>query len=203
TDPNSLKEAAADPNTPIAKVQSLQRIATPPKMKLLLNQSLAKSTALWSELNEHYSQLDGHIIYQDELDALEAPYDCVYPCDCTNGRNNGERYQRKRLIQFLIGLDKSYINTHTLQSKCRHENGSDFVSPPDGGDGGDGGDQFVIYDLDKPHVPSCSKQFDHVNDEVYYLHGGFTLDLLNSLFSKGLYTVKSILPSVVWGFRVS
>ncbi|GJZ63297.1 cysteine-rich receptor-like protein kinase 8 [Tanacetum coccineum] len=94
------------------------------------------ATALWSELNEHYSQLDGHRIYQvsndianmkqgnttielyyhklkglwDELDALEAPYACVCPCDCTNGRKNSERDQRKRLIQFLIGLDESYTN---------------------------------------------------------------------------------------------
>nr|GEZ49066.1 cysteine-rich RLK (receptor-like protein kinase) 8 [Tanacetum cinerariifolium] len=94
------------------------------------------ATALWSELNEHYSQLDGHRIYQvsndianlkqgnninelyyhklkglwDKLDALEAPYACVCPCDCTNGRNNSERDQRKRLIQFLMGLDESYTN---------------------------------------------------------------------------------------------
>nr|GEX05114.1 putative copia-type protein [Tanacetum cinerariifolium] len=36
------KETAADPNTPTAKVQSLQRIATPPKMKLLLTQCLVR-----------------------------------------------------------------------------------------------------------------------------------------------------------------
>ena len=73
--------------------------------------------ALWNNLQEHYSQLDGHIIYQisndignlkqgnttielyyhqfkglwDELDALEAPYGCVCRCDCDNGRKNGER----------------------------------------------------------------------------------------------------------------
>ena len=80
--------------------------------------------ALWKELGEHYSQLDGHRIYQvsneiiqlkqlntpielyyhklkgfwDELDALEAPYACTCRCDCENGRTNGEREQRKRLI---------------------------------------------------------------------------------------------------------
>ncbi|GJW70285.1 hypothetical protein Tco_0127202 [Tanacetum coccineum] len=85
---------------------------------------------------EHYSQLDGHRIYQvtndiinhkqsntiielyyhklkglwDELDALEAPYACLCKCDCDNGRTNGERDQRKRLIQFLMGLDESYTN---------------------------------------------------------------------------------------------
>lgn len=82
------------------------------------------STTLWKELNEHYSQLDGHRIYKvsndivnlkqgntttelyyhklkclwDELDALEAPYAYVSPCDCENGRSNGERDQRKRLM---------------------------------------------------------------------------------------------------------
>jgi hypothetical protein len=82
---------------------------------------------LWNELQEHYSQLDGHIIYQisneilqlkqsnctievyyhkikglwDELDAIEAPYACV----CEKGKENGQREQRKRLVQFLMGLD--------------------------------------------------------------------------------------------------
>ncbi|GJZ66814.1 retrovirus-related pol polyprotein from transposon TNT 1-94 [Tanacetum coccineum] len=78
------------------------------------------------ELNEHFAQLDGHRIYQDELDALEAPYACVCRCDCTNGRTNDERDQRKRLIQFLIGHDGSityvslfgglYALSHTLAS---------------------------------------------------------------------------------------
>jgi hypothetical protein len=66
------------------------------------------ASALWKELNKHYSQLDGHRIYKvsndivnlkqgnttidlyyhklkdlwGELDALEAPYACVCPCDC-------------------------------------------------------------------------------------------------------------------------
>lgn len=92
--------------------------------------------ALWNELSEHYSQLDGHRIYQisndivqlkqtntplelyyhklkgywDELDALETPYMCTCSCDCENGKTNGEREQRKRLIQFLMGLDDSYTN---------------------------------------------------------------------------------------------
>ncbi|GJY12934.1 cysteine-rich receptor-like protein kinase 8 [Tanacetum coccineum] len=46
----------------------------------------------------------------DECDALEAPYMCVCACSCENGRVNGERDQRKRLIQFLMGLDECYAN---------------------------------------------------------------------------------------------
>lgn len=91
---------------------------------------------LWLELQEHYSQIDGHRIYQlanditqlkqqectievnyrklkglwDEIDALEAPYICTCTCSCDNGKVNGEREQRKRLLQFLMGLDDSYSN---------------------------------------------------------------------------------------------
>lgn len=91
---------------------------------------------LWVELHEHYAQIDGHRIYQltndivqlkqsdcsvevyyhklkglwDEFDALEAPYLCVCVCNCANGKENGERDQRKRLVQFLMGLDESYAN---------------------------------------------------------------------------------------------
>ncbi|GKB15930.1 cysteine-rich receptor-like protein kinase 8 [Tanacetum coccineum] len=94
------------------------------------------ASALWLELQDHYSQLDGHRIYQisndvaqlkqsncsvevyyhklkgywDEIDALEAPYICT--CDCTyeNGRLNGARESKKRLIQFLMSLDESFVN---------------------------------------------------------------------------------------------
>ncbi|GJV07798.1 cysteine-rich receptor-like protein kinase 8 [Tanacetum coccineum] len=101
---------------------------------------------LWKELQEHYSQLDGHRVYQltndlvqlkqnnlaieiyyhkmkglwDEYDSLEAPYMCVCACVCENGRINGERDQRKRLIQFLMGLDECYANvrgTHTVATQ--------------------------------------------------------------------------------------
>lgn len=91
---------------------------------------------LWKELQEHYSQLDGHRIYQlthdlvqlkqnnvaieiyykklkglwDVYDSLEAPYMCICTCSCENGRVNGERDHRKRLIQFLMGLDECYAN---------------------------------------------------------------------------------------------
>ncbi|GKD00944.1 hypothetical protein Tco_1171218 [Tanacetum coccineum] len=53
----------------------------------------------------YYHKLKG---LWDELDALEAPYACGCPCDCENGRTNGEKDQVKRLIEFLIGLDESY-----------------------------------------------------------------------------------------------
>ncbi|GJR33311.1 cysteine-rich receptor-like protein kinase 8 [Tanacetum coccineum] len=46
----------------------------------------------------------------DEFDALEAPYLCSCICSCANGRINGERDQKKRLIQFLMGLDECYSN---------------------------------------------------------------------------------------------
>nr|GEV72648.1 reverse transcriptase, RNA-dependent DNA polymerase, Gag-polypeptide of LTR copia-type [Tanacetum cinerariifolium] len=88
------------------------------------------------ELQKHYSQLDGHKVYQltndlvqlkqnnlaieiyyhklkglwDEYDSLETPYMCVCACVYENGRINGERDQRKRLIQFLMGLDECYAN---------------------------------------------------------------------------------------------
>nr|GEX98100.1 hypothetical protein [Tanacetum cinerariifolium] len=75
--------------------------------------------------------------------------------------------------------------TNTFRAKCRHGNGSDFVPPPDGGDGVF---RFMIYDLAKPQAPPCSKQFEHVDDGVSDLHGGFTLALLDILFSKGLRT---------------
>nr|GFA68446.1 cysteine-rich RLK (receptor-like protein kinase) 8 [Tanacetum cinerariifolium]GFA68470.1 cysteine-rich RLK (receptor-like protein kinase) 8 [Tanacetum cinerariifolium] len=97
---------------------------------------LNTAAGLWNELQEHYSQLDSHRIYQltndlvqlkenncavevfyhklkglwDECDALEAPYMCVCACSCENKRVNRERDQRKRLISFLMGLDECYAN---------------------------------------------------------------------------------------------
>ncbi|GJS54375.1 cysteine-rich receptor-like protein kinase 8 [Tanacetum coccineum] len=58
------------------------------------------ASTLWNELSEHYSQLDGHRIYQlaNEI------------CVCVNGKENSEREHRKRLIQFLMGLDECYTN---------------------------------------------------------------------------------------------
>ncbi|GJZ89373.1 hypothetical protein Tco_0661155, partial [Tanacetum coccineum] len=48
--------------------------------------------------------------FWDEYNALEAPFMCTCVCNCNNGRINGERDQRKGLIQFLMGLDESYSN---------------------------------------------------------------------------------------------
>nr|GEZ66418.1 putative reverse transcriptase domain-containing protein [Tanacetum cinerariifolium] len=60
--------------------------------------------------------------------------------------------------------------------------------------------RFVLYELTKPHIPSFSEQLDHVDDLVQVQHGGFTFPLLDSLFSKGLRTVKSIPPKCCLGF---
>ncbi|GJZ45031.1 cysteine-rich receptor-like protein kinase 8 [Tanacetum coccineum] len=54
---------------------------------------------LWERNND---MLISWILKIDEFDALEAPYMCI--CGCENGRVNGERDKRKRLIQFLMGL---------------------------------------------------------------------------------------------------
>ncbi|XP_071713661.1 uncharacterized protein [Rutidosis leptorrhynchoides] len=61
---------------------------------------------LWHELQEHYSQIDAHRIYQLEINVAELS--CL--CTCENGKLNGEREQRKRLFQFHMGLDDCYSN---------------------------------------------------------------------------------------------
>ena len=91
----------------------------------------------------------------------------------------------KRMGLWLCG---GCFKTHTFRAKCRHGGGSDFVSPPDCGDGVV---RFVLHDLTKPQVPS---HVDVVEDLVLDELGGFDLPLLDSLFSKGLRTVKSIPP---------
>nr|GEY70915.1 reverse transcriptase, RNA-dependent DNA polymerase, Gag-polypeptide of LTR copia-type [Tanacetum cinerariifolium] len=53
---------------------------------------------LSDELQELYAQID------------EALYMCICACNCNNRRINGEKDQRKRLIRFLMGLDKGYSN---------------------------------------------------------------------------------------------
>ncbi|GJY68738.1 cysteine-rich receptor-like protein kinase 8 [Tanacetum coccineum] len=53
-----------------------------------------------SSVDMYYQRLKG---LWDEFDVLEAPYLCLCVCSCANGRINGERDQRKRLIQFLMG----------------------------------------------------------------------------------------------------
>ncbi|GJV98457.1 hypothetical protein Tco_1553709 [Tanacetum coccineum] len=97
----------------------------------------------------------------------------------------------KRMGIWLCGV---CFKTHTLRAKCRH--GADFVSPPDIGDGFV---RFVLYDLTKPLVPSCS-QLDIVDGLLHDQHDGFTLSLLDSLFSNGLRTVKTIPPKCRLGF---
>ncbi|GJT13217.1 hypothetical protein Tco_0860259, partial [Tanacetum coccineum] len=81
----------------------------------------------------------------------------------------------KQMGLWLCGV---CFTTHTILTKCRHGNG--FVPPPDNGDGEV---RFVLYALTKPLVPSCS-QPDLVEGLVPVEHDGFTLSLLDSLFSK-------------------
>nr|GEV03225.1 RNA-directed DNA polymerase, eukaryota [Tanacetum cinerariifolium] len=91
------------------------------------------ASALWLELQERYSQLDGHGIYQltneipqlkqvncttemyyqklkglwDEIDALEASYMCNCNCVCANSRLNGARESRKRPRTFNMVIGQS------------------------------------------------------------------------------------------------
>ncbi|GKD87722.1 hypothetical protein Tco_1358876 [Tanacetum coccineum] len=46
----------------------------------------------------------------DEMDEIKAPYACTCKCVCNNGKENGEREQRKRQVQFSMGLDECYTN---------------------------------------------------------------------------------------------
>ncbi|GKC10366.1 hypothetical protein Tco_1007148 [Tanacetum coccineum] len=85
---------------------------------------------------------------------------CVGLSGCQNG--SGNRLTKPSLITHLRDRHCSGEATHTLRSKCRYGNGSDFVSPPNSGDGVV---QFVLYDLTKPQVPSCPEQLDHVGNE--------------------------------------
>ncbi|GJY96150.1 hypothetical protein Tco_0512511 [Tanacetum coccineum] len=97
----------------------------------------------------------------------------------------------KRMGIWLCGV---CFKTHTIRTKCRH--GNDLVPPPDNGNGDV---RFVLYDLTRPPVPSCSL-LDHVDGLLPMEPEGFTLSLLDSLFSKGLRTVKSIPPKCRLGF---
>ncbi|GJV13453.1 cysteine-rich receptor-like protein kinase 8 [Tanacetum coccineum] len=72
-----------------------------------------------SSVEVYYHKLKG---LWDELDALEAPYTCTCKCVCENGKTNGERDQRKRLIQFLMGLDESYTNLRDPSRNNRPQN---------------------------------------------------------------------------------
>ncbi|GKC84503.1 cysteine-rich receptor-like protein kinase 8 [Tanacetum coccineum] len=119
---NSQQPPQQPPHQPLP--QPLEDDVTSPNHPLFLHPQDHPASSLWKELQEHYSQLDGHRIYQlthdlvqlkqsnaaievyyhklkglwDEYDSLEAPYMCVCICECENRRVNGERDQRKRLI---------------------------------------------------------------------------------------------------------
>ncbi|GKB60820.1 hypothetical protein Tco_0917006 [Tanacetum coccineum] len=49
-------------------------------------------------------------VFGGECDSLKVRYMCVCAYNYENGRINGERDQRKRLIQFLRGHDECYAN---------------------------------------------------------------------------------------------
>ncbi|GJT62079.1 retrovirus-related pol polyprotein from transposon TNT 1-94 [Tanacetum coccineum] len=71
------------------------------------------ASKLWSEFQEYYYQIDGHRIYQLTHDLIQLKQlNCVVEVyyQKLKGRENVERDQRKRLIQFLMGLDKGYSN---------------------------------------------------------------------------------------------
>ncbi|GJW54320.1 reverse transcriptase domain-containing protein [Tanacetum coccineum] len=55
----------------------------------------------------YYQKLKG---LWDEVEALEAPYMCRCKYVCANGRLNGAREDRKRLLYFLMGLDECFSN---------------------------------------------------------------------------------------------
>ncbi|GJV95106.1 hypothetical protein Tco_1546683, partial [Tanacetum coccineum] len=55
----------------------------------------------------YYQKLNG-LWYA--IDALEALYMCTCNCVCANGRLNEARESRKRLLQFLMGLDECFAN---------------------------------------------------------------------------------------------
>ncbi|GJX49926.1 hypothetical protein Tco_0276771, partial [Tanacetum coccineum] len=123
---------------------------------------------------------------------------------CHDGGGNGltKSYLIKHLHDRHCIGEAQAITKHSLltdlsvfeRAECRH--GVDIMSPPDIGDGFV---RFVLYDLAKPLVPSCS-QPDHVDSLLPDQHDGFTLSLLDCLFSKGLHTVKSIPPKCRLGF---
>nr|GEU98921.1 ABC transporter A family member 9-like [Tanacetum cinerariifolium] len=105
-------------------------------------------------------------------------------------------YERAKLTIKRIGIWSCGVclKTRILRIKCRH--GPDSVPPPDIRDGVV---CFVLYDFTRPLVPFCS-QLAHGEGLVLDQHNVFTLSLLDSLFSKGLRTVKSIPSKCRLGF---
>nr|GEW39576.1 cysteine-rich RLK (receptor-like protein kinase) 8 [Tanacetum cinerariifolium] len=120
------------------------------------------ASALWSELHEHYAQSDG---LWDEHDALEAPYlyNCI--CSCDNGINNGDREQRKRLIQFLMGLDECYSNIRgqifLFQPLLTVAKAYSMIRPSTG--------RMSSFKA-RVHCTNCFKE-EHDGDECYKIKG--------------------------------
>lgn len=89
---------------------------------------------LWDELHDQFSSVNGHRVYQvlkdlhaleqgdksveiyyhklknlwDEYTALESVVACKCGCKCGFSKLQEEREQRKKLLQFLMGLNDSY-----------------------------------------------------------------------------------------------
>ncbi|GJS40027.1 cysteine-rich receptor-like protein kinase 8 [Tanacetum coccineum] len=95
------------------------------------------ASALWNEFIEvYYHKLKG---LWDEHDALEATYLCNCASSYENGKNNGDREQRKRLIQEGHSADecynlKGYPISHPLHGKykplvTRNVNVNDNMDP--------------------------------------------------------------------------
>ncbi|GKD35174.1 hypothetical protein Tco_1250683, partial [Tanacetum coccineum] len=75
------------------------------------------------------------------------------------------------------------FKTHTIRTKCHH--GNDLVPPPDNGNGDV---RFVLYDLIRPPVPSCSL-LDDVDGWVSLLV--LPLCLLKTFCPKSILECKS------------
>ncbi|CAA0838451.1 Cytokinin riboside 5-monophosphate phosphoribohydrolase LOG3, partial [Striga hermonthica] len=99
----------------------------------------------------------------------------------------------KRMGHWLCGV---CFKIPALRKQCRHSGGSDSVAPPDCGDGIV---RFVLYDIPKPEPP-CSAELVLARGLSQDPSCGFDVGLLDSLFSKGLRTVKSIPPKCRLGF---
>ncbi|CAL1377796.1 unnamed protein product [Linum trigynum] len=95
----------------------------------------------------------------------------------------------KRMGVWICGV---CLRTHTFRSKCRrYENV--FVEPPDYGDGLV---RFIIYDIPISPAPSSSVLSSDVRVEPV----GWSISLLDRLFSIGLRTVEFIPPKCCLGF---
>ncbi|GJZ90220.1 hypothetical protein Tco_0662147 [Tanacetum coccineum] len=111
------------------------------------------------------------------------------------------------------GLTKTSLITHLRDRHCngdaqattKHALLTDLVSyhGPILCHHPDLGDRFCSFctlDHDKAPVPFSYSSLDLVDGLLHDQHDGFTLHLLDSLFSKGLRTVKSIPPKCRLGF---